>query len=182
MTIRDFWRSTFIAPRVAIVCAATAGVLNVSSYAGLGVSWAGGLFALVHLAIMALGFFLFARIAVHHRLSWRASGWRPDTSPLPRQLIWGAVASLGYMLALFVGLSALYGDGSAEVRNGREVWVAGDSVVRALAPGSVATFEARTLRVFSAAWLFFGLLIALTGHRVEERIRDYRAAARQAAT
>jgi hypothetical protein len=145
-------------------------------------SSAGGLFALVHLAIMTLGFLLFARIAVHHRLSRRAGGWRPDSTPLPRQLLWGAVASLGYMLALFLGLFAVYGEGSAEVRDGREVWVIGDSVVRALAPGSVATFDARTLRVFSAAWLFFGLLIALTGHRVEERIREYRAASRQAAT
>jgi hypothetical protein len=44
------------------------------------------------------------------------------------------------------------------------------------------TFDARTLRVFSAAWLFFGLLIALVGHRVGERMREYRAAAHQAAT
>lgn len=182
MTIQDFWRSTFTAPRAALVCTAIAGVLNLGTYAGLRMSWAGGAFALVHLAIIALGFFLCARITVHHRLSWRAGGWRPDTTPLPRRLIWGVVASLGYMLALLLGLFAVYGEGNAEVRNGREVWVAGDSVVRALAPGSVAMFEARTLRVFSAAWLFFGLLIALTGHRVEEKIREYRAAARQATT
>ena len=96
--------------------------------------------------------------------------------------MWGTVASLGYMLALFLGLFAVYGEGNAEVRDGREVWVVADSVVRALAPGAGRTFDARTLRLFSAAWLFFGLLIALTGHRVEERIREYRAAARQAAT
>ena len=114
-------------------------------------SWAGGVFALVHLAIMGVGFFLFARIAIHHRCSWRAGGWRPESTPLPRRLIWGAVASLGYVVALFLGLFAVYGEGNAEVRNGREVWVAGDSIVGALAAGSVATFDARTLRVFSAA-------------------------------
>jgi len=141
-------------------------------------SWASGVFGVVHLVIMALGFLLFARIALHHRLSWRASGWRPETTPLPRWLMWGTVASFAYTLALFLGLLAVYGEGSAEVRDGREVWVAADSVVRALPPGSVATFDARTLRAFSAAWLFFGLLIALTGHRVEERIREYQAAAR----
>jgi hypothetical protein len=182
MTIRDFWRSASPAPRAAMVCATAAAVLNVSSYAGVGMRWAGGSFALLHLAIMALGFFLFARIAVHHRLAWRAGGWRPPATPLPRQLVWAAVASLGYMLVLFFGRLAAYGEGNPEVRDGREVWVAGDSVVRALAPGAVARFDAVALRGFSAAWLFFGLLIALIGHRFEERIRAYRAAAGRAAT
>ena len=182
MTIREFWHSTFAGPRTALVCAAIASVLNLGSYAGLGMSWAGGVFGIVHLAIMALGLLLFDRLAVHHRLSWNADGWRPESTPLPRRLIWAAVASLGYLLALFLGLFAIYGEGTAEVRNGREVWVAGDSVVRALAAGSVARFDARMLRAFSGAWLFFGLLIALTGHRVEERIREYRAAVRQTAT
>jgi hypothetical protein len=182
VTIREFWHSTFTAPRVAIVCAAIASALNLGSYTGLGMTWANGVFGVVHLAIMALGFLLFARLALHHRLSWRAGGWRPEVTPLPRRLVWGTVASFAYMLALFLGLFAVYGEGNAEIRNGREVWVVADSVVRALAPGSVATFDARMLRAFSAVWLFFGLLIALTGHRVEERIREYRSTARQAAT
>ena len=166
-----------------MVCVAAAALLNLSSYAGLRMSWAGGVLGLVHLALMALGFVLFARIAVHHRLSWRAGGWRlQSTTPLPPLLVWAAIASLVYMVALFFGFVGVYGEGSAELRNGREVWVAGDSVVRALPPGSVATFDARMLRVFSAAWLFFGLLTALISHRVEERIHEYRAAERQAAT
>ena len=167
---------------MALVCAALAAALNLGSYAGLGMSFAGGVFAVVHLAIMALGFLLFALIGMHHRLSWRAGGWQPDTTPLPARLIWGAVVSFGYMLVLFLGVLSAYGAGAAEIRNGREVWVVGDSVVRALAPGGVATYNARSLRAFSAAWLFFGLLIALAGHRVGERIREYRAAERQAAT
>ena len=167
---------------MALMCAAVAAALNLGSYAGLGISFGGGVFTIVHLAIMALGLILFALIGVHHRLSWRAGGWQPDTTPLPARLIWGTVVSFSYMLVLLLGVSSMYGAGAAEIRNGREVWVVGDSVVRALAPGGVATYDARSLRVFSAAWLFFGLLIALAGHRVGERIREYRAAERQAAT
>jgi hypothetical protein len=132
----------------------------------------------VHLAIMASGFALFWRTGLHHSLAWRARGVQPDTIALPRRLIWGTVASAGYLAVVVLVFIAVYGEGNAEVRDGREVWVNGHSVVRTLAPGSVAAFNAAMLRVFSAAWMFFGLLIAGTGDRIEQRIRAYRAAAR----
>lgn len=175
MTIPEFWRSTFTSSRAALVCAAVAVVLNVASYLGLTMSWAGGALAVPHLVIMVLGFVLFARIAVHHSLALRTAGERPRTTPLPPWLVWGTVAALAYLLLVAVIFIAVYGEGGAEVRNGQEVWMNGETVVRALPPGSVATFDARMLRAFSAAWLFFSLLIALTSHRVEERIRAYRA-------
>jgi hypothetical protein len=179
VTVREFWDSTLAAPRVALACAAIAATLNVGSYAGLGMSFAGGAFAIVHLVIVLLGFALFVRIAQHHVLAIRAGDVRPETTARPARLVWATVAALAYVLVLFLGLFAAYGEGNAEFRGGREVWVVRDSVVRVLRPGSVAVLDARSLRLFSAAWLFFGLMIALTWHRIEERIRGYRAALHQ---
>ena len=176
VTVREFWDSTFAAPRAALACAAIAATLNVASYAGLGMSFAGGAFAIVHLVIVALGFALFVRIAQHHVLAIRAADVRPETTARPARLVWATVAALAYVLVLSIGLFAASGEGNAEFRGGREVWVVRDSVVRVLKPGSVAVFDARSLRLFSAAWLFFALMIALTWHRIEEKIRGYRAA------
>ena len=176
MTIREFWDATFGMPRVALVCAAVASVLNLASYAGLNMSGVGGGFALIHVVVMALGFVLIARLIQHHFLAVRAAGVQPDTTPLPRRLIWGTVAAGGYLLMLFVTLLAIYGEGYPELRGGREVWIGPGSPPRSLAPGSIAAFEARGLRLFSAAWIFFALLIALTGHRIQEKIRGYQAA------
>jgi hypothetical protein len=181
MTIREFWDVTFMVPRLALVCAAIAGALNLASYAGLGMSGVGRAFALVHIVVMVLGFVLFVQLIQHHVLAVRAAGVQPDTTALPTRLIWGTVAAGVYLLILLLALFAIYGEGYPELRGGREMWIAPDSPARPLAPGSIAAFEARGLRVFSAAWLFFALLIALTGHRVQEKIRGYQAARRQAA-
>jgi hypothetical protein len=171
----DFWRATFTIPRVALVCAVVAGALNVGSYVGLPMS---GPLAVVHLAIMACGVALFCRIGLHHALAWHAKGVRPSTRALPWRLIWSTVAAAGYLAVVALAFVAAYGEGSAEVRGGREVWVNGGEVVRTLVPGSVAAFNVWMLRVFSAAWLFFGLLIAVAGDHIEQRIRGYRTAAR----
>jgi hypothetical protein len=137
-----------------------------------------GPLGVVHLAIMACGFALFGRIGLHHSRVWRANGLRPSTRALPSRLVWSTVAAAGYLAILAVAFVAVYGEGNAEVRGGHEVWINGNSVVRTLAPGSVEAFNAWMLRVFSAAWVFFGLLISVTGDRIEQRIRAYRAVAR----
>ena len=175
MTIRDFWRGAGRLSRAALICAALSALLNVASYAGVTMASAGGSLAVVHLAIMALGFVLFARIWHHHSLAWRQPAVRPDRPPVPARLGWAAAASLVYLLVLFTWLFAAYGEGAPEVRDGREVWVAAGVVVRKIAPGTIARFEAHTLRLFSAAWLFFGLLIALSAHTVDARLRAYEA-------
>jgi hypothetical protein len=158
------------------VCAVLAGFLNAGSFVGLTMGSAGGSVGLVHLAVMALGITLFLRVAYHQLFALRYPRVQPATNSLPSGLVWGAVASLCYTMAMVAWLVIRFGEGGAEVHDGREVWVNGGRIVRDLPPGSVAAFAEWTLRVFSASWLFFALLIALIGHRVEERIRGYRAA------
>jgi len=140
----------------------------------------GGPLVMLHLATMALMAILFVRTAVHHRLGFRARGVRPARPPLPPALIWLACGALAYFLLVFLLPFATHGEGWAELRDGREVWVTRDSVVRALPAGSVAAFDSALLRAFSAGWLFFGLLVALASHIVEARILAYRAALRRA--
>ena len=179
MTIREFWSRTYSLPRAAIVCAGIAAVLNVLSYFQLTMRWAGGGLGVVHIAVMALGFALFVRTGYERFRSVFRREEPVDLDPLPKPLIWLTVASLAYLLVLVITIAAVHGEGFAEVRDGREVWVVGNSVVRTLPAGSVDEHQARSLRIFSASWLCFGLGIALLSHRVEERIRGFRAAARR---
>jgi hypothetical protein len=174
LTIREFWRRTYTLPRAALACATISAALNVSSYAGLGIDWAGGALSVVHLAVMALGLALFVRSGYERTLSVLRRRAQVDVDPMPRRLIWSTVASFGYLVALLIGIAVVYGEGFAEVRDGREVWVVGSSVVRTLPEGSVDAHHARSLRIFSASWIFFGLFIALMAHRVEDRIRALR--------
>ena len=106
----------------------------------------------------------------------RAGAIEMPAFDVPRWVVWGAAFAMAYMLLMFFWLFAVYGEGSPELRNGREVWIVRDSVVRVLAPGSISTLEAWELRIFSAAWIAFGLGIAAIYHRAEVRIRAYREA------
>ena len=136
--------------------------------------WAGSILAGVHVAVMALGVALFVRSGYERTLTVLRPRASIDVDPLPRRLIWLTAASCAYFVALLVGMAVVYGEGFAEVRDGREVWVVGNSVVRTLPAGFVEAHQARSLRIFSASWLFFGLFIALLAHRVEDRIRAIR--------
>ena len=179
--MQEFWHRTFLLPRIALACAGVTVVLNLASYVGLQMRGLGVSFALIHVVLMALAFVLMVRAVYHRWLALQNSGNNPTRVPIPPVLIWATVLSFIYFLLLFFGMFAHYGEGGAEVRGAQEVWVVRDRVTGILAPGSVAHFEARSLRVFSAAWLFLGLLIAVVGHRIEDRIRAYRTIARQAA-
>ena len=179
--MREFWHRTFLLPRIALACASVAVVLNLASYVGLQIRALGASFAVIHVVLMALAAVLMVRAVNHRWLALQNSGNSPTRVPIPQALIWATALSFIYFLLLFFGMFAHYGEGGAEVRGGQEVWVVRDRVTGILAEGSVARFEARSLRVFSSAWLFLGLLIAVIGHRIEDRIRAYHNIARQAA-
>jgi len=178
--MRDFWRPTFLLPRAAMCVAALAALLNLASYAGLTMRGPFEPIVAVHLVVMVLGFALFVRILFHHVVAVRALGVRVRSSPVPKALIVATVLALVYLLVLSAWVLVTYGEGSPVYRDVQEVWVVGGNVARTLSPGSVETYAARELRLFSAAWLMFSLLIAWAGHVFDGRLRGYRAA-RQAA-
>lgn len=157
-------------------CALIGLVANAASYVGLSLRPPFEGLALVHITVVVLGFVLFIRLVQLKYWAVRAGAIEMPAFDVPRWVVWGAAFAMAYMLLMFFWLFAVYGEGSPELRNGREVWIVRDSVVRVLAPGSISTLEAWELRIFSAAWIAFGLGIAAIYHRAEVRIRAYREA------
>jgi hypothetical protein len=157
--IRDFWRHTFGVTRFALVGAAVSLLVNAASYVGLSMTatfaW---LVVLLHLSVMGLGFVLFIRYGVHHWLAVRVREEPETSSPIPDRLILSTILSGIYCLALFAWVVAI-GDGAKSVE----------------AEGSPLD-----LRAFSSAWTFAFLVIGLDAHRIERRIRAYRAMLRVA--
>ena len=178
-SIREFLVNTTVLARLALGVALAAGTANAASFVGLTMRDFEAI-AVLHIFVMTLGFILFARIALHHSLSWRFPRANVRDRKIPRWLFWSAAASLAYVVAMFASMGR-YGDGNAEVRDGREVWVRPDSTMVELPSGSVSAYARQELRLFSAGWLFFALGIAATSHVVEYRIRQLREYQRVAA-
>lgn len=174
VTIRQFWHRTFLLPRIALATAGVSVLLNLGSYAGLTMRGPFEPLAIMHLIVMALGFALFIRIGYHHWLSFRAPTMRKLDSPVPARLVALALVSILYFLVVFAVLGTSWGEGGAEVIDGRSVWVHADTVIRVLKPGEAHRYDAQELRVFSAGWLMFTLIHTIAGHMVERRIRGMR--------
>lgn len=177
MAIREFWAGSFLLPRIALCCAGAGVVVNLLTFVGLRMAGPFMALAVVHVTIVVLGITLFARIGYHHYLTLRTRGAAADASryaaPIPGRLIVAAVLAAIYFFALTMASFLIYGEGAPVIQDGREVWLSHGVAVRELAPGSLHHFESVMLRVFSAGWIFFGLLTALIGHKVEGRIRMY---------
>jgi hypothetical protein len=173
-SIREFWRNTYLPSRLALACAAFAIALNLASYAGLAMRGPFAFLAIFHVIIMGLGFFLFGRMVYNLKFVWRTSPNPRSFVGVPMALFWATVFSFVYFVVMFFGALALYGDGNAEFRGGNEVLVAQDSVIAILPHGTVAEYAARELRIFSAAWIFFALMIAICSHYVERNIQQFR--------
>lgn len=180
LTIREFWRRTPKLPRTALILAVIAGILNAGSYVGLTIESASSGLTGIHAVILILGVTQLVRAGYERMLTGWRRGVRVDADPLPKWLIWSTVGAMLYMVGLIVGVAVAWGEGSAQIRDGREVWVVGNRVVRTLPPGSVDAFSAWSLRILSAAWLFFALLIASLGRGIEQRLRGRDAATRPA--
>ena len=163
MTIREFWRRTYTLPRIALACAGLAALLNIGSYLGLSLRAIGGSVMALHGAVLILGLVLVGRTAQERVLAVWRRGSPVETDPLPRRLIWAAGGAAVYMVALIVGVAVIYGEGHAEVRDGREVWIVGNSVARSLPPGTVEAFSAvRAPRRATDPWRSSGRSISPT--------------------
>ena len=180
MTVREFWRDSGGLARTALAVALFALALNAGTYVGLR---ARGPFAALH----ALhGVVILLGVALFFAVGWaelRSAGRRSrsiDPSPapivrLPRSLVAGAVGAGVYLAALVAYAAVAIGEGGADVRDGRDVWVHAGRVVRDLRPGERLAMERFELRIFSASWLFFTLVIALAGGRALARTRTVHA-------
>ena len=173
--LREFWETAPLRSRIALACAGVSALAWLASFAGVmrHAVVAGVVMVTMHLLIMALFLWNFARLWVHHRTWWksRATGVRGPRQP--RVLLWAAALSAALLLMGFV-LGFGRGEGAPAVRDGRDVWVNRGEVVRPLAPGERDTIEAEGLRLLAAAWMFFSLTIALTGRSIEHRIEEMR--------
>ena len=137
LTIREFWRRTPKLPRTALILAVIAGILNAGSYVGLTIESASSGLTGIHAVILILGVTQLVRAGYERMLTGWRRGVRVDADPLPKWLIWSTVGAMLYMVGLIVGVAVAWGEGSAQIRDGREVWVVGNRVVRTLPPGSV---------------------------------------------
>ena len=163
-------------PRLALCCALIGLVANAASFVGLSLRPPFEFLALVHIAIVVLGFVLFIRLIQVKYWAVRAGAIEMPPFDVPRWVVWGAAFGLAYMLWMFFRMFAVYGEGYPQLRNGQEVWIVRDAVVRVVPAGSISTYDAWELRIFSAGWMAFGLGITAIYHHAEVRIRTYREA------
>jgi hypothetical protein len=155
MTIPEFWRRADFLPRAGLVTAGTALLINISTYFGLAaIGWATPLY-LMHLVVMALGFWLFARIVAHNYEYLRHRPLERGPVGVPWQLVMGTVVSCLYLLVLIVRSDSAH-----------EAAFTADAELRGPAYYSS---HSSLLGVFSAAWLFFALLTATSGFYINER-------------
>lgn len=174
----DFWRGTSRQPRLSLMVALVAALMNLAAWFGLGANEASVPIFAIHFAVMLLGVLLFFRIVYHHYLVVRHGDIDANASP-PRWLVVTTLASFGYLVATAGLLLYTFGEGGPEPRDGGYVWVRGHTVVSAITAEDYARFQRGFLRVFSAAWLFFALAIAAGSHAVGRRIPVLRAARRR---
>jgi hypothetical protein len=175
-----FWRGAAWLPRTALLLAGAAALVNGSSFVGLTAENVPRAVYGLHLAVMALGVVLFCRIGLHHLAFWRLArraragqGPGPTIGPTraPRWLRLAAVAATAYGVALLLWGAVSFGEGFAERRDGGYVWMRGRTVVRALTAAEYERYQAMGLRLMSAWWTFFALLICWASHVVHERVR-----------
>jgi hypothetical protein len=172
--LRAFWRSASLLPRAALAVLAAAVAAHALSLLGVGWEAVPGLWVSLHLAVMALVLALFAGGLYEAALSPRRSFAR-DPVPVPRHLVGLSVVFVAYAIAWLVGSFLSFGEGAAELRDGRYVWVLRGAVAREITRAEYRTFDARMLSVFSAGWCAFALPLALRHHQLAVRIRRRRA-------
>ena len=173
-----FWRQTLPTGRLAFSVALIAALVNVLTYVGLNSRGPGAVLFSMHFIVMGLGFALFCLIGFHH-LRWSSAslGAMSDESRIPPSLLWLTGGAVAYGIGLFLLMFAVYGEGYPEIgAAGSWVWMRGGEVVRQLSHAETDQFFARELRVFSACWMFFALIISLAWHKLGHRIRQFRNA------
>jgi hypothetical protein len=169
MTVREFWHDSGSLARTALAVALLSLGINAATYLGLRARGPFSMLHALHGVVILLGVALFVAIGYAQlRKAWRrwsSAGARPTAEArLPRILVAGTIVAGLYVVALFAYAAIAIGEGGPQLREGRDVWVHAARVVRELQPGERLAMERFELRLFSASWLFFTLVIALAGH------------------
>lgn len=176
VNVGEFWREAGSLARTAFVVAAVSLMLNVGTYFGLRARGPLQVLHALHLVVILLGVAL-VLVTVYTRLRavgrrWTTGSGEPPSARLPRLLVAAAVGGVLYLIALMAYAGLVIGEGGPELRDGLEVWVHAGRVVRELRPGERLAMERFELRLFSASWFLFGLLIALASHSTLARGRE----------
>jgi len=179
MSVREFWREAGSLARTAFLVAAVSFVLNVGTYFGLRARGPFQVLHALHVVVMLLGVALvlvtaYTRVRTVGR-RWTTGIAEPRRARLPRLLVAAALGGGLYLVALLAYAGLVIGEGGPETRDGRDVWVHAGRMVRELRPGERLALERFELRIFSASWFLFGLLIALAGHSALARGREPQA-------
>ena len=168
---RQFWRATFPATRAALAVGGSSALINLLTYFGLDATGPGAVLYVFHLVVMLFGASLFFLIVHHHYLTIKNGSAGPlREGRIPRTLVVVTLGTLVYGLVTFFWVLR-HGEGSPELQaDGSWAWVKGGQVTRPLANAEAQAFEDEMLRVFSAWWLFFSMIIGLVWHVVRHRI------------
>ena len=182
---RALWREGGWLTRGALVTFGVSVAINLLALAGVSTLDIGyAPLYIPHIAVMVLGFATVAQGADKRYRDFRRR--YPFGSPWPipiRRRVVLLEAFVALNLAGWVLYSTMTtGPGSAEPHDGGYAWMNRGEVVRELTYAEYHRANANFLAVFSAAWCFFSLGIALIHHRYAVRMRQLRGDAGAPAT
>ena len=174
--VRALWKEGGWMARASLVVLAVAVSMHLAALGGLGMSEVG--FTAVgvpHVAVIVLGWCLVGRGFANNYRGWRARmSFRAFRGPSAWRL-WIVFA----LLALYTGGWALYlaslGEGGPELRDGAYVWMNGATLVREISPAEYHRWNAAMLALFSAAWCWFSLGIAIGHWKADAYLRSLAA-------
>lgn len=161
--LADFWKAANRLSRAALAVAALSALILVSTLAGLRATGAGVAFYGVHLAVMALLFVLFGKIAWHHTWSVRRPHAERIPGRVPRTIKCVAIAAFALCAVLLITTAVVYGHGGPELRGGEYHWIRDGRTIRAMTLDQYHAFQSQVLRVFASGWLALSLIVAWVG-------------------
>lgn len=163
--------------RTSLVILGLAATVHLLALGGFGVEQAGSALVLVmQCGVILVGWLLVGRGFAQQVRAWRAGvSYRSLTAPSAWRL-WLLFAAIGlYMGAWALHLALSWGTGGAEMRDGAYVWMDGARMVRTLTRDEYHRWNAAMLAVFSAAWCWFALGIAIGHRKADVYLREIRA-------
>ena len=166
------WQSADLVTRACLALALVSAVVTVATYLGFPNGQPTAILYLPHIAVIAVGFVVFARFAAHVFARIKGSA---KVKPRQDWLLTGAAVVAAAHLLLAFGNAFRFGEGMAIEKEGRYYMERKGRIERELSPQDYAEFNAGFFRTFSSGWLFFALALAAWNHNVIGRRRQSEA-------